>query len=417
LSQPSFQVSSNSKALECAVNYIESFNSKNIKQLEEFFTLYYEYTDHERRLNIEKSLKKSWGELELIRVIYNSDYEIIILIQASKMPKSFLLFDIKIDENSQNKINYFARTGIPIPDNRNSSITDSEVLYFADRSIPIADTMIYQTVFDIAEAFKNNYYIPEIGGKISTKLIDNLHSGSYSQLSKAGRLADSILADILKIHFDSHSSVEVDRHLQTFDSLTGLSQNFGFETVEIMDKNIGYIKLNEFSSSKKAQDIAQQVFDTVRDCNSLILDLRNNVGGYPEMIQFVSGYFFLNPVIINTFYDRNGNIVDEMWTQDNIPGGCISDSVTVVILTSKQTASAAEGFVNLFMKTNRATILGESTNGAYHPSKEVVINSLFVVSIPFMRGDEINLPEGTGITPDIFVSSAKALEKAVEYLR
>jgi len=415
-SHPSYPGTANTQTLECALNYIASFNKKNTKQMEEYLASYYGSKNQERRLNIEQSLKKSWGKLELSRIIYDSGLEIIVLVQASKMSGSVLLFDIKIGENTPNKIEYFARTGIPIPDNRTSSITDREVLYFADRSIPIADTMINQTVVDIALAFSSHYYIPEIGDKISSRLMENMDQGKYSQLSKAGKLADSVHADILSVHFDSHTSVEVNRHLLSFESVTDQSQDYGFETVEIMDDNVGYIKLNEFSPSKEAQNRAQRVFDTVLDCNSLILDLRNNVGGYPEMTQFVSGYFFSNPVKINTLYDRDGNIVDEMWTKDRIPGDLFSDSVPVVLLTSKQTASAAEGFVYLFKKTSRAIIMGEPTKGAHHPSKEVVINPLFVVSIPFMRGDAIDLPEGKGIEPDVPVPSEKALEKAIEYV-
>ena len=415
-SQPSYPSSSNTQALECAVNYIESFNKKSTKQIDKFITLYYGNNNHERRLNIEQSLKKSWGKLELSRVIYDSDYEVIVLIQASKMPNSVLLFDIKIGEDTPNKIEYFARTGIPMPENRTSSITDREALYFADRSIPVADGMINQTVLDIAEAFSNHYYIPEIGDRISSQLMENLNDGKYSKLSKAGKLADSVHADIQNIHFDSHTSVEVDRHLLSFDSLTGPSQDYGFETVEFMDGHVAYIKLNEFSPAKEAQDRAQRLFDSVLDCNSIILDLRNNVGGYPEMIQFVSGYFFSNPIKINTLYDRDGNIADEMWTQNRLPGDRFPDTVPVVILTSKQTASAAEGFVYFFKKTSRAIIMGEPTKGAHHPAKEVVINPLFVVSVPFMRGDEIDLPEGEGIEQDVPVPSEKALEKAIEYV-
>lgn len=296
LSQPSYPGSSNTQALECALNYIASFNKKSTKHIDEFITKYYGNNNHERRLKIEESLKKSWGKLELSRIIYDSDNEIILLIRASKMPNSVLLFDIKIRENTPNKIEYFARTGIPIPENRTSSINDREVFYFADRSIPIDDTMINQTVVDIAFAFSSYYYIPEIGDKISSRLMENMNQGKYSQLSKAGKLADSLQADILSVHFDSHTSVEVNRHLLFLESLTDQSLDYGFETVEIIDDNVGYIKLNEFSPIKEAQNRAQRVFDTVLGCNSLILDLRNNVGGYPEMTQFVSGYFFSNPV-------------------------------------------------------------------------------------------------------------------------
>ncbi len=134
------------------------------------------------------------------------------------------------------------------------------------------------------------------------------------------------------------------------------------------------------------------------------------------MIQFLSSYFFPIPTKINTLYDRNGNIVDEIWTHESIPGKRFSDSLPVIILTSNNTASAAEGFVSFFKKNNRAIIIGETTKGARHPAKEIVINSLFVVSIPYLKGDEKSIVEGKGIIPDINIPAGRALKKAIEYV-
>jgi len=257
--------------------------------------------------------------------------------------------------------------------------------------------------------------MPEAGRNISAMLIDNLKNGKYSQISKAGKLADSLKTDILELHFDLHSWVEADRRLLPYDSILRSSQNYGFEKVEIMEDDVGYIKLNEFSPLEEARVFANHALDSLSNCKILIIDLRQNHGGYPQMMQFLSSYFFPVPTKINTLYDRNGDIVDEIWTFDSIPGKRFHDSFPVFILTSKQTASAAEGFVSFFKRTNRAIIIGDTTRGARHPAKEIVINSLFVVSIPYLRGEEIGVIEGEGVNPDIQISASLALEKAIEY--
>lgn len=79
---------SNTLAFKCANNYLDAYNHKYIEKLTEFFTFYYETPDLERRLNIERSLQKSWGKLECNRIVYDSENEIILLIQAAEMPKS-----------------------------------------------------------------------------------------------------------------------------------------------------------------------------------------------------------------------------------------------------------------------------------------------------------------------------------------
>jgi hypothetical protein len=415
-SQPASSISSNTKAFQCAISYIESFNTKNNEQLEKFFISYYEYPDLERRLKIERSLQKSWGKLKPNRVVYDSENEIILLMQTTKMSKSYLIFDLKLRGPIPEKIEYFTRTGINRPKDRNSLLTDMEVMYFADRAVPIKDTIIQQTVNGIAKTYDSYYFIPEIGKSISTMLIDNLNSGKYSQTTKAGRLADSIRSDILDLHFDSHSWVEANRRLLPFDSIEGSPQNFGFEKVRVIDGDVGYIKLNEFSPLKEAQVVARGALDSLSNCKALIFDLRNNHGGYPQMIQFLSSYFFQFPTKINILYDRDRNIVDEIWTLDSVPGKRFSNSLPVIIITSSQTASAAEGFVNFFKKENRAIIIGETTKGARHPAKEVVINPLFVASIPYLRGDEKDVIEGEGIIPDILIPADVALEKAIKHI-
>ena len=407
--------SSNTLAYQCVMDYIESFNKMNNEQLGIYFNSYYEDPKLERRLEIESSLKKSWGSLKPERIVYDSENEIILLVQAKKMKESYLLFDLKLWENTTGKIESFTKTGLSKPEGQIALTT--EAMHYADRAVRINDSIIQQTVHEIAKAYDTHYFMPEAGRNISAMLIDNLKNGKYSQISKAGKLADSLKTDILELHFDLHSWVEADRRLLPYDSILRSSQNYGFEKVEIIEDDVGYIKLNEFSPLEEARVFANHALDSLSNCKILIIDLRQNHGGYPQMMQFLSSYFFPVPTKINTLYDRNGDIVDEIWTFDSIPGTRFHDSVPVYILTSKQTASAAEGFVSFFKRTNRAIIIGDTTRGARHPAKEIVINSLFVVSIPYLRGEEIGVIEGEGVNPDIQISASMALEKAIEDAR
>jgi hypothetical protein len=402
--------SSQTKAFQCANNYIESFNNKNISKLENFTARYYISPNLNKKIESEKQLKNIWGKLTIIQVAYSSEDEVILLINASKMPNSNLVFDVKLSKS--NKIDFFTRSGVNKQGVQSPSIED--IIRVADRSVPIDDSLVNQTVNKIATAYETYYFIPEIGNKISTTLHKNLESGKYNKLSKAGSLADEIKKDILEIHSDSHSWVEANRRLLPFDSIAGVSQNYGFEKAQILDNNIGYVKMNEFSPLKEAQVVAGKIFDSLANCKALILDLRTNSGGYPEMSQFLSSYFFQSPTKILTLYDRYGNIVNEIWTLEIIPGKRFNDSFPFYILTSNKTASAAEGFIDFFKQNKRATIIGETTNGARHPAKEISINPQFVISIPFLRGEKQELFQEKGIIPDVIVPENNALEKAIE---
>jgi len=410
---PAMTEHSSSKAFQCLSSYIEAMNSQGDRELLSFFTDYYGNPDSARRLEFENSLRKSWGQLTAVRTAYCSEKETILLITASKMPDSYLVFDLKLNE--QNKVEFFTRTGV----NQKSGgepISIQDIVAVADRAVSINGSIIEFSTMEIAKAYDDHYFIPETGRRISCMLIDNLRNSKYSQIKKAGHFADSLKEDILNLHFDTHSCIEADRKLLPDDQASPSSKNFGFERVEVLDGNIGYIKLNEFNPQKEAQGIASQAFDSVSGCTALIFDLRDNVGGYPEMIKFISGYFFSKPTKINTLFDRNGKIVEELWTVQGITGTKFGDNFPLVILTSKRTASAAEGFVNFFKKQRRATIIGETTSGARHPAKEIRIGTLFTVSIPYLRGEE-ETAEGQGIVPDIPVQEEKALDKAVDLVR
>jgi C-terminal processing protease CtpA/Prc len=89
----------------------------------------------------------------------------------------------------------------------------------------------------------------------------------------------------------------------------------------------------------------------------------------------------------------------------------------VYILTSNRTGSAAEGFVYTLKHFNRAIIVGETTLGMAHPSKELVLNKLFRIAVPFKRVENPITKtsfENIGVTPHIKVKASKALEAAIE---
>lgn len=410
---PSNTQQSRSKALQCLTMYIEAMNSQKEKDLMSFFTACYGNSDHTRRLEFENSLKKSWGQLSVASIAYDSEKEAILLIRASKMPDSWLVFDLKLSETGL--IELFTRTGVNQKPG-GQAVSIREIITVADRAVPVNDSIIEHSTLETARAYNDHYFIPEAGHRISQMLTDNLRNGKYNKIRKAGQLADSLKRDILNLHFDTHSWIEADRELVPEETDSPSSQNFGFEKVGVLDGNTGYIKLNEFSPKKEAMEMAGHVLDSLSGCRALILDLRDNVGGYPEMLRFFAGYFFSVPTKINTLYDRNGKVVEEIWTTENSTCKKFDDDFPLVILTSKRTASAAEGFVNIFKNQKRATIVGETTAGARHPAMEVRIGTLFTVSIPFLRGEE-ETAEGQGIVPDIQVQEEEALDKAVELIR
>jgi C-terminal processing protease CtpA/Prc len=88
----------------------------------------------------------------------------------------------------------------------------------------------------------------------------------------------------------------------------------------------------------------------------------------------------------------------------------------VFYLTSKLTRSAAEHFAMALQRTHRGVLVGDVTAGAGNFGAPVPIGTRFSAFIPFGRSYDPDTNrgwEGTGITPDVSVPAAEALEEAL----
>jgi hypothetical protein len=188
--------------------------------------------------------------------------------------------------------------------------------------------------------------------------------------------------------------------------------NFGFETVKILEGNIGYLKLNNFYDTEYASETAVAAMNFVSNADSIIFDLRQNSGGSWKMIQLISSYLFNpEPVHLSGFYWRPEDKYTQNWTLPYVPGKRNPDA-EVFILTSSGTHSAAEEFSYNLKHLKRATLVGEVTVGGAHPGDFKAVNNDFVLFIPYGRSTNpiTNTNwEGVGVIPDIEVPTADAL--------
>jgi len=192
-------------------------------------------------------------------------------------------------------------------------------------------------------------------------------------------------------------------------------RNFGFERVERLGGNVGYIDLRGFSGTPEARGAAVAAMNFVADTDALIVDLRQNGGGSPFMIGILSSYLFDEVVHLNDFYIRETDTTREFFTSADVEGRRYGTSKPVYVLVSNRTFSAAEEFTYNLKNLKRATIVGETTGGGAHPGGVRRITDHFGIWLP--NGRAINPItktnwEGTGIDPHISVEAARALGAA-----
>jgi len=190
--------------------------------------------------------------------------------------------------------------------------------------------------------------------------------------------------------------------------------NCGFEKIEILPDNIGYLKFNVFADTAICGPTAIAAMNFLGHVDSLIFDLRGNGGGDPKMIALISTYLFDQPTHLNDLYNRKEDATTQYWTLPFVPGNRLADK-PVFVLTSKFTFSGAEEFSYNLKNLKRATIIGETTGGGAHPVSGHRIDDHFTIGVPFARAiNPISKGnwEGTGVEPDVPSTASEALDVA-----
>jgi hypothetical protein len=190
--------------------------------------------------------------------------------------------------------------------------------------------------------------------------------------------------------------------------------NCQFEIVRVLPRNVGYLKFNSFPDAEICGPRAAAAMAKLNDVDAIIFDLRDNPGGYSNMVALIATYLFDRPAHLNDFYDRSENTTEESWTLAPVPGNKLADKPAFV-LTSHMTFSAAEAFSYDLKMLKRATLVGETTSGRGHMAMGRRIDDDFMIRVPHIKVvnpiSKTNW-DGTGVEPDVKVKAADALATA-----
>ncbi|MBP7866702.1 MAG: S41 family peptidase [Acidobacteria bacterium] len=295
---------------------------------------------------------------------------------------------------------------------------------------PLSPEAKAAVVNTLADLLKAKYVFPETALKMGDLLRKNLASGAYDAIEAPDAFARRLTADLDSVGHDKHMRVSYAPDLirqsknRTSSEETELKQrqkrrerqdNYGFREVRTLPGNLGYLKFDFFSEDPDAFPVAVGAMAFLASADALVIDLRDNGGGNPVMIQLITSYFFEGgPVHLNSFEYRDGNRTEQFWTLPYVPGKRIP-ATDLYVLTSERTFSGAEEFSYNLKNLKRATLVGETTGGGAHPVRQEVINDDFWVGIPYARAvnpvSKTNW-EGTGVEPDVKVPAEKALDTA-----
>lgn len=279
-----------------------------------------------------------------------------------------------------------------------------------------------------ARIMTQRYVFADKGEQCAKRLRERLEGGAYDRCTMPSALADAITRDLRAVTSDKHLFVRAPDPRRGEPSAKRRPspaewrrarlarqrfENFGFRKLERLPGNIGYVDLRGFVSPNSAGPTAVAAMAFLANSDAVIIDLRQNGGGDPAMVQLLISYFVDRgrPVHINSFFRRGQKQIDQFWTLPHVPGKRMPD-VPMYVLTSKFTFSAAEEFTYNLKSMKRATIVGETTGGGAHPGGMMPLRGGFMMFVP--TGRAINPItgsnwEGTGIDPHIQSPAHQAL--------
>jgi len=290
----------------------------------------------------------------------------------------------------------------------------------AEDAVTVDDALRESVVMAAAEALDRAYVFPDVAKRMGDEIKARLRAGAYAQAATPAELAKLLTAQLQAVSRDKHLRVVAGDFAFARSHKAGPA-NFGFEKVERLPGNIGYLELRTFlAAGPAAAEAAAAAMSSLADADALIVDLRRNGGGNPAMVALVSSYLFDERTHLNSLYWREGDRTEEFWTDTAVAGTRFGQRKPVFVLTSRRTFSGAEEFSYNLKTLKRATLVGETTGGGAHPGAIRKLGEHFSMFVPTGRAvNPITRTnwEGTGVVPDVEVPAELALEKALELAR
>jgi Peptidase family S41/N-terminal domain of Peptidase_S41 in eukaryotic IRBP len=271
-----------------------------------------------------------------------------------------------------------------------------------EEDVPIDAAKRAWLIDESLQRIERHYLFPAVAARISAAVRAHQRHGDYDGVTSAAAFADRLSAHFFEVAHDRHLSVRFSARTlpprappgaapptgaDTAEEASARFDNHGFVRAERLDGNIGYLRIDHFGPPSTVGDTLAAALAFVANTDALIIDLRDNVGGYAPTVDLMEGHF----------------------------RGDTPPRRPVYVLTSPRTISGGEGFAYDLQAWKRVTVVGERTAGAAHFGPIFPLDAHFDMQIavgqPLHPVTGTNW-EGTGVQPDVPARADLALVRA-----
>lgn len=173
---------------------------------------------------------------------------------------------------------------------------------------------------------------------------------------------------------------------------------------EVFEENIGYITINMYGETTSSEFKKALVELQDQSIEELIIDVRDNGGGYLQSaVEILSEFIDNGEILVQTKYR------DSLFNKSYYSANSGTFDKKIVILVNGNSASASEITAGALREYNKAIIVGEKTygKGSVQQPFEMKDGSLLKLTIANWYTPKGNSIEGNGITPDIEIEFQK----------
>lgn len=289
---------------------------------------------------------------------------------------------------------------------------------------------IKKIINQIPELIITNYVNKKKGKQIALQFQTEINSGKYYKIKHPDTLAIVLTKDLKRISNDGHMYVNhltknTKKNTETTDweaeeKALEIKLNYGFTEIQILENNTGYIKIVDFMHPKRSMQTAVAAMKLVENTNNLIIDIRDNGGGYPGILEYIMNHYFEGaPTLLSTTYFSDPKMTPYTNYTSDLVYGKLRIGKPLYILINEYTGSASEYFAYTLQAFGKAVIIGETSGGSAHNNDYFPLSKDFRISISTaMPINEITKTnwEVKGVKPDIKVKSENAKKTALDII-
>ena len=279
--QPAFPDTPAGRTLKA---WFEAFNSGDRARIETYIQKY----DPSRPIDNQMNFRNQTGGFDLLSIEKSERTHIEFRVKEKAGPTTAIgRLDVK-DADTGEVVGFGIRALPP-------GVTDANFTI---------DAAARQRAIDGATAMLNEFYVfPETAKKMEAAIRTRQKAGEYDSITNGDAFAEKLTADLREVSHDKHLGVSFSPGALPKGPRPGgpdeaamrrqmERMNCGFEKAERLPPNIGYLKFNMFANPDICGPTASAAMNFLGNVDALIVDLRENGGGDPKMVAYISQLSF-----------------------------------------------------------------------------------------------------------------------------